>query len=777
MTTIFKALTRPAMIFGVPVAPLIMTVGIISMAAVYFSALLFLFIPPAWFIMRFQARKDAHIFNLWPLKVRTRGSAKANHHFKSTAFLGDDYEGVDITEFVNAMRLNERATLTRIIPYSSHVHEYIIKGVNSDLMASWEVGGTAFAFRTETLKDIGSAQLNTLIKSFEGMPVTVYIHNIRECYHDTMTVTSGNAFADEVAKRYPAGIGDTPFRRNRLFLTVCLMPPPVLDKAERKSMSDGQKQRSLDAAIKWMQEIRATLSAALTPFHATALGIFEEKGAVYSSQLSFYHFLLTGVWQKIRVTRTPFYELLGTADIFFSENAGQRNTRHGTEFFRSLEIKDYAPESATGMLDTLLYAPCSYVLTQSYTCMAKDETRDAIRTAGKRLMSAEDDAISQQTDLMVALDLLQSGHISFGRYHFSLLVSAPTLDALVKDTHLVASGLNNAGILSVFSSLSLPAAYFSQMPGVYTLRPRLVPLSSQNFVELASLHNFFQGKRDGTPWGEALALLKTPDGGGYYLNLHNTLLGKDDFNEKNAGHTSVIGTTGSGKSMLLGFLACMLQKYRAPDTFSPHARTKRLTTVFLDKDRGAELNIRQLGGRYYRVKSGEPTGWNPFQLNATKRNISFVKQLMRMLCTRHGNTLTPREEARLSHAVDAVMLELEPARRVHGITRVLENITEPATREAQENGLKIRLSQWARGGEFGWVFDNERDTFDISDCDNFGIDGTEFLDDPDVCAPVAFFLLYRITSLLDGRRLVIFFDEFWKCATSWLISNWSHETT
>lgn len=31
-----------------------------------------------------------------------------------------------------------------------------------------------------------------------------------------------------------------------------------------------------------------------------------------------------------------------------------------------------------------------------------------------------------------------------------------------------------------------------------------------------------------------------------------------------------------------------------------------------------------------------------------------------------------------------------------------------------------------------------------------------------VCAPITFYLLYRITQLLDGRRLVIFLDEFWK---------------
>lgn len=213
--------------------------------------------------------------------------------------------------------------------------------------------------------------------------------------------------------------------------------------------------------------------------------------------------------------------------------------------------------------------------------------------------------------------------------------------------------------------------------------------------------------------------------------------------------------------MLMTFFEIMQQKYGREDSFSPDARTKRLTTVYLDKDRGAEINIRALGGRYYRVISGESTGWNPFSLPATKRNINFIRQLMKILCTRNGSTISPRDERRLSDAVNAVMND-EPQYRVYGITRMLENLPEPATKEARENGLSIRLSQWAQGGEFGWVFDNESDTFDISNCDNFGIDGTEFLDDASVCAPISFYLLYRITSLLDGRRLVIFMDEFWK---------------
>ncbi|STT55347.1 ATPase [Klebsiella pneumoniae] len=86
----------------------------------------------------------------------------------------------------------------------------------------------------------------------------------------------------------------------------------------------------------------------------------------------------------------------------------------------------------------------------------------------------------------------------------------------------------------------------------------------------------------------------------------------------------------------------------------------------------------------------------PVLVASNQRNINFIKQLMKILCTRNGSTISPRDERRLSDAVNAVMND-EPQYRVYGITRMLENLPEPATKEAQENGLSIRLSQWGAG--------------------------------------------------------------------------------
>lgn len=463
----------------------------------------------------------------------------------------------------------------------------------------------------------------------------------------------------------------------------------------------------------------------------------------------------------MRVSATPLYEVLGGADVYLSQDTGQISSARGRRFFRSIEIKDYCESSETGLMDALAYLPVTYIMTTSFTAMGKQEAQEAIKDKIKKLKSAGDEGASQLEDLEVAKDLHTSGVISFGQFHYSLMIFADSLDALTEQTNSVITLLEDLGLIVALSTLSLGAAYLAQLPGVFHLRPRLALMSSQNFVDFESFHNFFPGKRDGVPWGEPLVQLKTPSGGKYDLNLHNTLMGVDEWGKKPLAHTDVLGQAGSGKTVLLMFLLAMMQKWRNADLFPANSKSRRLTTVFFDKDRATEPGIRAMGGQYFSVRSGEVTGFAPFMLKPTKRNIIFIKQLMKVICTLDDNKLSTRESLRLNTGIDRVMA-LPTEQRRFGISVLLGHISEPDTAEARENGVKIRLKRWAQGGDQAWVFDNDADTFDLSEYDNFGIDGTEFLDNPDVCPAIAFYLLYRVTSLLDGRRLVIFMDEFWQ---------------
>ena len=97
------------------------------------------------------------------------------------------------------------------------------------------------------------------------------------------------------------------------------------------------------------------------------------------------------------------------------------------------------------------------------------------------------------------------------------------------------------------------------------------------------------------------------------------------------------------------------------------------------------------------------------------------------------------------------MTQFEMNERKYPISLLLENITEDVN---DNNSLKSRLMAFKKGKQFGWVFDNENDILNFPDSINvFGIDGTEFLDDPDINGILSYFILWR---LMNTKSLKIF---------------------
>lgn len=660
------------------------------------------------------------------------------------------------------MKLSDRKTFHSVIPYSTHVVDSVVKTINNDFVATWVLAGTSFECDSVLDSDIVNEQTHTFLKSFSSENVTFYTHIVRQKLVDQFDSRSGNDFANKITDLYYQGLGEDPFMVNMIYLTLVYSPNSRVENAQFKRLTVEKQKELINSQLSEMTDYCERITAFVKRFGGTRLTTFtNDRGVTFSKQLEFYNFLISGVWQKIPVQNTPIYNRLGLADVYFVGENGEMHVLGKKRFFRCLEIKELPEQTDSRLLDGLLISNFEFVLTQSFSCLQKRDSLGAIRVVEKRLRSVSDEAYRQREELLEAKNDLVSSDLFFGQYHFSLFVYGDTLDEMIKASHSALSILSDSGFVPVFATHGLVAGFCAQLPSIFDLRPRLTLLSSQNFVDFASLHNFETGKRDQNCWGEAIAILKTPNKQPYYLNLHDSSLLKDEFGDKNLANTSVIGTSVSGKTMLLSFLLMMLQKYGHESSFHDSATTKELTTVFLDKDHGAEIGIRALGGEYYSFKSGVSTGWNPFMIEETQENSAFLKSLIRLLCTRSGETLTAREVAAISDSVDAVM-SLDKANRVYGISRCLDNLNKATTANAKANDLATRLSVWSRAGEFGWIFDNEHDSLSLEYGSNFGFDGTEFLDNNDIRSPISFYMLYRISQLLDGRRVVIVMDGFWK---------------
>jgi type IV secretion system protein VirB4 len=141
-------------------------------------------------------------------------------------------------------------------------------------------------------------------------------------------------------------------------------------------------------------------------------------------------------------------------------------------------------------------------------------------------------------------------------------------------------------------------------------------------------------------------------------------------------------------------------------------------------------------------------------LEPTPNHLTFLESLVKQLVKHEGLPITPRQEREISEAIKGVMGAAKHKRRLGSVLEFLD--------PTDENGLHIRLSRWCRGGALGWLFDNADDTLRLDNCTMVGFDVTEFLDNDETRTPTIMYLFHRIESLIDGRRIPIFMDEFWK---------------
>jgi type IV secretion system protein VirB4 len=418
------------------------------------------------------------------------------------------------------------------------------------------------------------------------------------------------------------------------------------------------------------------------------------------------------------------------------------------------------------MFNRLLSAPFPFVLTQSFAFLSKAAGQGLLQRQFNRMTNAGDFARSQAEELKDALDALTSNEFVMGDHHFSLQVLAdipvdqppddPTFTVKLLNDRMAAARamLADTGMTVAREDLGLEAACWAQQPGCFALRPRKAAITSRNFAAMVPFHNFPCGRAQGNHWGEALTLLISSARTPFYFSLHASDPAEaDGGSRKDTGHTFICGPTGSGKSVLIGYLAATLAR-------------RGVTQVIFDKDRGLEILVRALGGEYQALKSGESTGFNPLQLPVTALNVEFLKTWLRLL-VRGREPLSSAASKDLDQALMGT-LALEPE------TRRLSRLIE-FTDSTSSEGIHARLAPWCEssGGHYAHLFDNPQDVFvdRLGLSTTLGFDVTEFLDQEVLRGPLTLYLFHLVRRLLDGRPLVCWMDEFWR-----LLSDAAFET-
>lgn len=664
--------------------------------------------------------------------------------------------------------LGREKNLNEHIPFVG-LHDNCLITKNGELVRTYHISGRFF--ETTDVVDLNhrNAQLNSFLRSITSSQVAVYVHRVRSNDNEEMTADYGNEFCNDFAEKYMRLVANRNLQRTDLYLSIVYRP--FVNKAQKAVQKAGRrtieeiKQDRLNSMEK-MAELSNKIENSLRRYYPRLLQSYEKNGIEYNEQLSFMNFLLTFQWQPIRVLKNHrgvpalVYSYLGNARIQAGQQMLEVNTPTSQKFAQVIELKEYNSYTQMGMLDELLYPsdtmPYCFIETQSYAFKSRFDAKKYLTTQKNQLKSSEDGAVAQLEEMDEAINDLMDGKFSVGEYHYSLLVIGDTAADCRYFTQSASAQIQDLGFLPFVSTAANTGAYFAQLPTNFKYRPRIANLTSGNFSMLAPLNNFPSGKKHGNPWGDAVLPLLTPSNQAVYFNFHDSPANTDNYNDKLLANTMVIGKSGSGKTVFLTALTAFMQKYR----YDINGEPVDFNCIYFDKDKGAEIAIQAMGGGYLSLESGQPTGFNPFQLENTESNRIFLNKLVCLLLEQTGEKVTVSDQAKVQLGIETVMRMPREMRR---LSTVLQNITEGASKEERENSIHKRLAQWVDDGIYAWVFDeNDEDLLDFGKYSIFGIDGTSFLDDKTARAPIAMYLLYRMEELVDGRRFYYVMDEFWK---------------
>lgn len=622
------------------------------------------------------------------------------------------------------------------LPYLHHVNEHAISLTTRALVTCLRLKGASFETADPAdLNDLHT-KLNLALRNVADERLALWSHVVRRRCADYPTGVFRSAFARELDDAYRARLTGQDLYRNEL--TLSLVWHPGRDPAERAAgiLARLRGSRSTGpgvepSALKKLEDATRDLVAALSAYEPRRLGLEERDGIIFSQTAEFLHELVSGEALPVPLVRGSIGPTLYTNRLVFGREVLEIRSAGRSAFAGMFGLKEYPATTKPGLLDPLLSAPMELIVAQSFAFLAKAEAKTILTRKQNQLLSANDPAASQVAGLDTALDDLESGRFVMGDHHLSLLVRADDPRRLSENLARARRILAEAGAVVAREDLGLEAAYWAQLPGLFRYRARAGAVTSRNFAALSPFHTFPTGRAEGTHWGPAVACLKTASGAPYHFAFHAGDL----------GNTFVCGPSGSGKTVFLTFALTQAEKLGCQ-------------LVLFDKDRGAELALRALGGTYLTLENGRPTGLAPLKrLDLTPENLGFLGRLVRRLVSSADRPLSSTDEARIDAGLLALR-DLPREERSFSSLRVFLGQRDP-------EGIGARLERWCQDGPLGWALDGDADALHL-DAPALGFDMTAVLDDAELRTPLMMVLFHRVEALLDGRRLLIAIDEFWK---------------
>ncbi len=345
---------------------------------------------------------------------------------------------------------------------------------------------------------------------------------------------------------------------------------------------------------------------------------------------------------------------------------------------------------------------------------------------------AAEKGMDKLADVLSSID--NDGH-DFGLYSLIGLIHSDDSREVAEAMPVVSKALVDMQAPATEETQGILSAYYAMLPGNSTgdaacnFNVRQFWLRADHSARLALVFSPDIGKLHSDDLGsEYLASYETRTQTPYFLDPYVDGLRT----------TLILGAPRAGKSVNGNHIILNEQKYGG-------------YTFVIDVGGSYESTVRLFGGAVERISAHGPR-INPFSLDPTDSNLSFLFEFVRLLLRKGGAALSPEDEDAIEKSVRRIYLLAPNVRR-------LKYLVLPPH-------LQRYLIKWVDGGAYGRVFDNVEDSLRLARIQSFDFEGvTE--DQQDLIEPILFWILRQINEVIyDPKNLGvpkhILFDELWK---------------
>lgn len=427
--------------------------------------------------------------------------------------------------------------------------------------------------------------------------------------------------------------------------------------------------------------------------------------------------------------------------------SGGTEPRLGNQHLRTLTVLGFPNVTRPGLLDALNHLNFPYRWVSRFICLDKTTAsreltklrrqwfakRKSIVTLLREVIYNEpaqlldSDADNKVVDADLALQELGGDHVSFGYLTTTLTVSDPDPSRVEEKVRAVERVVNGLGFTTICETINAVEAWLGSLPGHVYANVRQPLVHTLNLAHLIPLSAVWAGELSDTHLrAPPLFFAETPGATPFRFSLH----------VGDVGHALVLGPTGSGKSVLLAFLALQFRRYNSGQVF------------IFDKGNSARAAVLAMGGGHHVLGSSGSLAFQPLRAIDEPAELSWAAEWIWSLLSHERVDVTPEVKEAVWSALTNLASAPPPERTLTGLSVLL-----------QSKALRAALMPYTLEGPFGRLLDASEEQRVCGSLQCFEIE--QLLHEASVVLPVLSYLFHRLEARFDGRPTLLVLDEAW----------------